>query len=433
MANRHDDNQLINESDVIVIAFHHAAFDRGSREIFFDDLCLAYNTDRPLSLEEDRCQYIDYSVHERTMDIFPSRDFWRSQLEDYDLERCLVSPVDRYRVADAERSSMASIVEFTFTDDLSCSFLHYASSHHITPFQLGLALFYAFLFKLSNGQNDLCITCINANRYRAELRDLIGMFVATLPYRVDIDPHDSFDQLVQQVRERTLSILEHSHYPLQHILGSQRSPAFLETVFDFVTLGTDNEQLTLDGVKFKPVPSQQSDNVAKFDLMLAIMHNPAAANNKMSCSFICSHDIFDQATVQILADRFSVFVHRLFDSASVSVTTQSLCNLSIILSDELKLLYELNNSDDNRKESINGTIGQIFCEQVVMLPQKLSVELDDQSVTYSELLFYVQRLSLLLLNKHNVKPGEIICQMVERNLSMVGPVQTHFYDTQSPL
>jgi hypothetical protein len=39
-----NDNQLITGSDVLIIGFHHAAFDRTSRQIFFDDLCTAYNS-----------------------------------------------------------------------------------------------------------------------------------------------------------------------------------------------------------------------------------------------------------------------------------------------------------------------------------------------------------------------------------------------------
>ncbi|CAF1578626.1 unnamed protein product, partial [Adineta steineri] len=52
-------------------------------------------------------------------------------------------------------------------------------------------------------------------------------------------------------------------------------------------------------------------------------------------------------------------------------------------------------------------------------PQKLAVELDEQSLTYCELLYYVQVLSLTLLNEYHVFPGEIVCQCVERSLSMV--------------
>ena len=64
-------------------------------------------------------------------------------------------------------------------------------------------------------------------------------------------------------------------------------------------------------------------------------------------------------------------------------------------------------------------IHQKFINQSIKHPQKLSIELDEQSLTYSELLYYVQVLSLNLLNIYDIIPGEIICQCVERSLSMV--------------
>jgi non-ribosomal peptide synthetase component F len=60
-----------------------------------------------------------------------------------------------------------------------------------------------------------------------------------------------------------------------------------------------------------------------------------------------------------------------------------------------------------------------FICQVLKHPQKLAVELDDQSLTYSELLYYVQVLSLHLLKKQKLNVGEIVCQCMERSLSMV--------------
>ncbi|CAF1542277.1 unnamed protein product, partial [Adineta steineri] len=43
----------------------------------------------------------------------------------------------------------------------------------------------------------------------------------------------------------------------------------------------------------------------------------------------------------------------------------------------------------------------------------------EQSLTYCELLYYVQVLSLTLLNEYHVVPGEIVCQCIERSLSMI--------------
>ncbi len=131
------------------------------------------------------------------MDMTLLHEFWHLQLEGCNLQRPLSLPVDRSRLSIDQRSGFASVAEISFEDDISTSFLDYASSHRITPFQLGLATFYAFLFKLTHGQNDLCIACFNANRYRSELQNMIGMFVATLPYRIQVNPYWSFDELVE--------------------------------------------------------------------------------------------------------------------------------------------------------------------------------------------------------------------------------------------
>ncbi|CAF1593549.1 unnamed protein product, partial [Adineta steineri] len=249
--NENHSDEFITNSDVLLIAFHHAAFDRASRSVFFNDLCLAYNTNAiPIEDDNESLQYIDYSVHERLIDMSTSREFWYLQLEGYNLESPLSLPADRHRLSNNHRSSSACNTQIAFDNEISQSFLDYASIHHVTPFQLGLTILYAFLFKLSHGENDLCISCVNANRYKTKLQNIMGMFVSTLPYRVQLDPQWSFDDLVRYVREKCLSIIEHSHYPLQYILTNlhinQSNISFLETTFDFITISSHSDELSLD-------------------------------------------------------------------------------------------------------------------------------------------------------------------------------------------
>jgi hypothetical protein len=91
-----NDDDLIRNCDVLIIAFHHVAFDRSSREIFFNDLCNVYNSKITTTFaDEDLLQYIDYSLHERLMDMTLSREFWCLQLEGCSMERRLLLPVDR--------------------------------------------------------------------------------------------------------------------------------------------------------------------------------------------------------------------------------------------------------------------------------------------------------------------------------------------------
>ena len=222
------------------------------------------------------------------------------------------------------------------------AFLNYASSHQVTPFQLGLSIFYAFLFKLTHGQNDLCIACLNANRYRTELQKMIGMFVATLPYRIQLDSQWSFDELVKHVREKCLSILEHSHYPLQHILAdshlNQSNVSFLETMFDFITVSSDIDQISLNGASLEQISSEQSSEVAKFDFMLTFVYNPTLDDGRLSYRLVCSRDLFDETTVETIARRFEHFFFQIFSSnfntAQIDQSSLSINKLSLILPEE---------------------------------------------------------------------------------------------------
>ncbi|CAF1539915.1 unnamed protein product, partial [Adineta steineri] len=182
-----NDNRFIKDSDILLIAFHHAATDQSAYQLFLNDLCFAYNTNIEWTDDEDLLQYIDYSVHERLIDMKPSREFWLLELKDYDFEHRLSLSTDQHCLSNDQRSGFASIARISFYKNISKSFLNYVSTHQTTPFQLGMALFYIFLFKLTQDQNDLCISCHNANRYKTELQNMMGMFISTLPYRMKLD------------------------------------------------------------------------------------------------------------------------------------------------------------------------------------------------------------------------------------------------------
>ncbi|CAF4053559.1 unnamed protein product [Adineta steineri] len=176
------------KNDLILFSIHHACFDGTSTSIFIRDLSFAYQSDDSLPIDDNSLQYIDYSIHENIMDMILSQGFWQLKLKGYNVIHQLSLPIDRQRsLTDQQRSGLASSAQFTFSDDICSSFLNYASSHHFTLFQLELSRFYVFLFKLTHGESDLCISSINANRYRSELANMIEMFVSTLPYRVQLD------------------------------------------------------------------------------------------------------------------------------------------------------------------------------------------------------------------------------------------------------
>ncbi|CAF3873126.1 unnamed protein product [Adineta steineri] len=338
----HHNNDLLTKDDLILFTIHHACFDGASTSIFIRDLSLAYQSNDLLPIDDNSLEYIDYSIHEHIMDMISSQEFWQSELKGYNLTGQLSLPVDRQRSSNDQRSGLASTAEITFDNEICTSFLNYASSNHLTPFQLELSIFYVFLFKLTHNQTDLCISSINANRYRSELVDMIGMFVSTLPYCVELDPHWSFDEVVRYVQEKCLSILEHSHYPLQHILTdfhvNQSNVSFLETMFNFITISEDTSGLSLNGVNLEQVSLNNSYEMAKFDFSLNFIYNSSSYDNQLSCSFVCSSDLFDETTISQIAQRFQYMFEQLFQTQSSNIPvmhlSSSISKLSLILPDE---------------------------------------------------------------------------------------------------
>ncbi|CAF4141952.1 unnamed protein product, partial [Adineta steineri] len=338
-----DNNDLLTKDDLILFTIHHACFDGASVSIFIRDLSLAYQSNDLLPIDDNSLQYIDYSIHEYIMDMISSQEFWQSELKGYNLTRQLSLPVDRQRSSTNQRSGLASTAHITLDDEICASFLNYTSSHHLTLFQLGLSIFYVFLFKLTHGETDLCISSINANRYRSELVNMIGMFVSTLPCRVELDPHWSFDEVVKYVQEKCLSILEHSHYPLQQILAdfhlTQSNVSFLETMFDFITISNEGNDLCMNGVNLEQVSLNESYEMAKFDFSLNFIYNPPSDDHQLSCSFVCSSDLFDETTVAIIGRRLQHVSEQLFSMNSniyqSGLIVSSITKLSLLLSEEI--------------------------------------------------------------------------------------------------
>ncbi len=350
--------------------------------------------------------------------------FWLDTLHDCNLDRSLPLPYDRYRLSNEHRTCRGTSISFDFGQDLSSRFLAYASSNNIQAQHLVLACYYVVLFKLTNGERDLCIGMNVDNRYRDELKSIIGIFENIIPLRCQLDPHWSFQQLLTHIQEMMTDSLEYSYFPLQRILAQHPNvlkPAFINTFFEFHPTGNEHIKngvlIGSNQLHTIPISVKLSADRIISDLDFALIIQYDLNVNQLSCTINASLELFDGTTVATIAQRFHSILYQLFQSANNNQMKKPIYELSLTLSNEKLLIQSLNNTEVSFPSAT--CIHHEFVLQVMDHPQKLAVELDDQSLTYSELLYYVQLLSLNFLNIHGVISGEIICQCVERSLSMV--------------
>ncbi|CAF1574701.1 unnamed protein product, partial [Adineta steineri] len=250
------------------------------------------------------------------------------------------------------------------------------------------------------------------------------MFVNAIPLRCQLDPHLSFHKVTKHVQDNMINCMKYSYFPLQRILNQHpniSNPVFLDTSFEFLssTRRDEKNEIMIGDSRFSLLPYSikisEDEIMSKFDFIVSFQHDLNL--NEFSCTIDASLDLFNTETICVIAQRLQSMLHQQFTSFECR-TNKPIYELSLILSNEQYLMQSVNNTQMSFSSPLT-CIHHEFVYQVMKHPQKLAVELDEQSLTYCELLYYVQVLSVTLLNEYHVFPGEIVCQCVERSLSMV--------------
>ena len=357
LLNKHADQEMLREGDLIIFSLHHIAFDMSSVGPFINTFTQACNQNKSVEIADRKPQYIDVTLYEQALLQDPNttgraQRFWSTLLRGYDWTKKFLQLVPLTQTLRKVRSGRGYSRAFTLDPDLVHSQMLFASSHNISMFQLYLACYYMFIYTL-DGSCDLCITGATDNRRLLEMRSMVGMFVNLIPYRIQLNPGESFVRLALQVQQLCLSILEYNHLPYQYIInaeGHERQPMSqlffeYESRMSSITHGTaltfdvNDEDNTMLAV-YNDRDRLHGNGVALFDITLTMSHSHS--EKATNCFLECSADLFDdQSFVDILANNFQHMLGQLFVEHQVDLISNPINQLSLCLptaADQIKRL-----------------------------------------------------------------------------------------------
>ncbi|WP_329570515.1 condensation domain-containing protein [Kitasatospora sp. NBC_01266] len=218
---------------VLVVVFHHIAWDAWSAGPFWQALAQAYQA-RLAGAEPRwdplRVQYAQYAVWQRA--VLGDEDdpqsamsrhlaYWRAELAA--LPESLELPVDRPRPPVPSR--VIGTVPFRVPAGLHGGLHELARDCGATMFMVLHAAIVALLTRLGAG-TDIPLRATVADRPDDALGELVGFFVNTLVLRVDTAGNPSFRGLLGRVRDTDLAAYEHQDLPFEkvvHALNPERS------------------------------------------------------------------------------------------------------------------------------------------------------------------------------------------------------------------
>ncbi|WP_312035829.1 condensation domain-containing protein, partial [Gordonia paraffinivorans] len=299
---------------LLVVVLHHIAADGESLRPLVADLLTAYRArvaGTEPTWEPPVVQYADVALWQRhTLGRLDDPDselgrqaaWWKDQLAD--LPDVLELPTDRPRPAVA--SHRGRVVDIEVPDDLASVIEDYAHRRGVTLFMVLHAAVAVVLSRLAS-TTDIAVATPVAGRGRAELDDLVGMFVNTVVLRTRVDPNTTFGEVIGQVRTTDLDAFAASDVPFEYLvdaLAPTRSEAFAPLAQVMFTLEQSPVgEISVPGLTATPVDT--GSPAARFDLMIGMTtdRDDDGRLAGLAGRIVYATDLFDERTVRELGAR----------------------------------------------------------------------------------------------------------------------------------
>ncbi len=404
--------RLADKQHVLLLTMHHIVADGWSMGVLTRELMALYQAfshGQPDPLPPLALQYGDYAVWQRRWlsgDVLQRQsDYWQQALDG--APALLTLPTDRPRPP--QQDFAGSSVEVRLDERLSAGLKALSQRHGVTLFMTLMSAWSLPLSRLS-GQSDVVIGSPVANRTRAEIEGLIGMFVNTLALRIDTSGEPSVAALLARVKARTLEAQAHQDLPFEQVVDIARparslahSPLFQTTLSWDSSVGP---HLALGDLSLEAVAAP--GRVAKFDLTLTL----GEVNGVIRGSLEYATALFDQATVE----RYVGYLQRLL-AAMVNDEQTVLERVPLLAeSERQRLLCDFNATAREYPQAL--TVHGIFQQQAAAHPKAVAAVHGEHSLSYFELNAQANRLAHHLISQ-GVQPGDHVAILLPRSLELL--------------
>lgn len=313
-----------NNANILLLMAHHAFSDLTSILHCAQELLTLYAAklqDRTADLPSLVRQFADVVAAQQAYLQSPQAEidqkFWQTSLAQ--AEPLVTLPYQP--TTGIHSGKQAASVDFIIEEDLTTQVKSFAKQHRYTEFHVLFACF-AILLQRFSGQYNVVIGTPFAERGHADLHDVVGYLVNTLPVPVQIKPDDTMLNLIDKVRGTVFQAVQHGKYPFAKIIQDLYLPReqihnpLVQCLFNFHA-NTSHEQLMpllqgqqpaevqIAGLTVSPVKLLPSD--VQFELTLSVV--PVAANYQLRFDYAAAQ--LDESVIDSMALAYQQIIRQL--------------------------------------------------------------------------------------------------------------------------
>ncbi|WP_434676429.1 amino acid adenylation domain-containing protein [Pseudomonas sp. D3-10] len=377
------------DRSVLQVTLHHIIADARSLEILFNELQVIYQA---LLERRDAClpalplQFSDIAASWQSpagqAQIESQLDYWRRTLAGE--PPVLNLPTDMPRPA--EQGYKGQRLRFNLSARLVKHLRETAQRHGLTAFAPLLAAWKTLLARHS-GQREIWIGLPVAHRHQAHTDNLIGYFATTQVLRSHLDPQQSVEQFWQQLQTTHLAAQQHADVPFERLVEAlqvrrdlSHTPLF-QALFNLI----QRDPTATTEQHFAGLPVQRL-NVESDSALVDIGLHIEQQGEEWQCVLEYNTDLFLAHTAQRYADEFRYLLEGMLEQPEVRLWDIDLANAD----------HALAQRPWNRPAQSSTPVVDViarFEQQVVLTPEALAVDCQDQQLTYAQLNAISNRLA----------------------------------------
>ncbi len=392
----------------LILSSHHILYDGWSSGIILKEFFRAYedlvNGKRLIkSVKPGFKEFIKWNRHP---DVNRQERFWRDYLKGFagQTELPLKQRGD-------EGGSGTGSVRLVLAKDFVNRMEDFARRLKITMAALLYTGWGLLLHRYGNSRDVLFGTTVAGRSARIKgIEDIVGLFINTLPLRIQCHGHEKTIDLLCRVDQELQVRQEYEYTPLPDIKGYGEMGSQQE-LFDAIVV-IENYPLE---VRLMLERGKSSLTVAAYEMVETSHYDLTVSINlftEIEVNFSYHRSAYAEDTLLRLAGHFKTLLENILEQPGLV-----LADIEIMSAGEKdKLLFEFNRTRVDFPGDM--TIQQLFEEQAERVPGKIALQGQGINLSYGELKQKSDQLAHSLLEE-GVKSAEIIAVMVERCPDMV--------------
>ena len=387
----------------IIAVFHHLIGDAWSMGLFITRFIDIYtNLLNGIDEFNDTPAYSEYlsscNEYAKSNKYLKDKVYWENTF-DKSPELTYISR-NRHSQSSISRRKVCS-----FDVALYNKILNYCKNEKCSIYTFFLAVFSIYLAKINSSSSAILGTPV-LNRSNFKEKNTSGMFVSTVPFKIDFDSNINFKAFLEKVALKQASIFRHQKYPYLELLKNVKEKYNLsENLYDFVLSyqnARDNKQTSSIDYKttWEPI-----SNIA--ESIEAHFYDMDGNNN--------ANILYDYQIEKFSSNDIDMLHKRICNIAKQAIKNTKICDISILCDDDEKILNTLNHSHFNYNKS-EGLIN-IFEKIANKNPDKTAYIFKETHLSYKKLNELSNQLANYLTCK-GITKKDVIGIMFKRSLNI---------------